>query len=151
MAGRHLGQRRPRRRAQLAVAADVAARLERAARDRPEQVRRVAGDRRHHTRVARAVAADADKRLDRGAALDLVVVLADDPLLRADVPRPEDRAQGAVPDREPAPVLREAQPLDPRLFSGREQRLEGLVHAVQRHRPHVDLAGVELRHTRGLG
>src|SRR5947208_16976107 len=50
----------------------------------------------------------------------------------------EDRAQGAVPDREPAPVLREAQPLDPRLISGQEPRQEGIVPPIQPQRLHRD-------------
>ena len=46
-----------------------------------------------HGRVARAVVGHAHQRLDHAAALHLVVVLADDPFLAADVQRAEDRQE----------------------------------------------------------
>ena len=51
-------------------------------------------ERPDHGRVARAVVGDAGQGLDHAAALDLVVVLADDRFLAADVEAGEHRLQG---------------------------------------------------------
>ena len=95
--------------------------------------------RQDHRRVARPVVAIAHQGLDHGPALDLVVVLADDPFLAANVPVPEqgNEVGGGV------------EPLGQRqrtLRSGRERRGPGhrrasLVQEVHRQVAH-DLAVV---------
>ena len=62
-----------------------------AARDRQAAVR--AADRQDHRRRRPARRRIADQRLDHGPALHLVVVLADDPLLAANVPVPQQGEQ----------------------------------------------------------